>query len=122
MGATKKMTVMKLRDPHTGNICKSPEENGQVLKKHFEALYAKESKFDLSVLNDMRQREIHPNMDSVPTAEEVSRHCLRAKSGRAPGDSLFPTELAVLNFDTAVMDTPRIVNSAIRAQLVSQIK
>ena len=36
--------------------------------------------------------------------------------------SLFPTELAVLNIDTAVMDTPRIVNSAIRVQLVSQIK
>ena len=36
--------------------------------------------------------------------------------------SLISTELAVLNIDTAVMDTPRIVNSAIRVQLVSQIK
>ena len=92
MGDVTKMTVMSLKDPETGKPCKSPEENGEVLKKHFQKLYAKESSFDFKVIDEMRQREERPAMDRVPTDEEVKRHCLRAKSGKAPGDNSIPAE------------------------------
>ena len=69
-----------------GTLCKTPEENAEVFKNHFQKLYGRQPAFDASVLEHLQQHNIVPNCDHTPDDEEITKATRRLKD-RGPGDS-----------------------------------
>ena len=69
-----------------GTLCKTPEENAEVFKNHFQELYGRQPAFDASVLEHLQQHNIVPNCDHTPDDEEITKATRRLKD-RGPGDS-----------------------------------
>ena len=69
-----------------GTLCKTPEENAEVFKTHFEQLYGKQPVFDPSVLDHLDQHPTFPNCEHPPSDEEITKATRHLKD-RGPGDS-----------------------------------
>ena len=64
----------------------TPEENATVFAEHFEQLYGHEATYDPSVIDLLQQRPVMPDLNHVPTDDEI-RNAMRRLNNSAPGDS-----------------------------------
>ena len=67
-------------------ICNTPEENAEVFQSHFQTLFDRETTYDLSVLEEVRQYQIQQHCDYRPTDEEIRAATCKLKDN-APGES-----------------------------------
>ena len=75
--------TMKKED---GTPCKTPQENAEVFKTHFEKLYGRAPTYDASVLELLRQHVVIQGCDSLPKKEQI-RSAIHKLKNKAPGDS-----------------------------------
>ena len=73
-------------DERYGGKCKTPEENAEVFRCHFEKLYGREPSFDRAVIDNLEQQPITQGHDHLPTDDEI-RKAVRKLKNKAPGDS-----------------------------------
>ena len=73
---------MKKKD---GSLCKTPEENAEVFREHFEKLYGRKPEYDPTVLDDLPQHPVS-DCDEAPTNEEISKAVQKLKNS-GPGES-----------------------------------
>ena len=69
-----------------GTRCKTPAENAEVFRDHFEKLFGRQPEYDESVLELIEQHPSVDNCDHPPTAEEI-KAALRKLKNKAPGES-----------------------------------
>eukprot|EP00966_Prymnesium_polylepis_P191242 4432400-Prymnesium_polylepis.1 len=69
-----------------GSRATTPEENAAVFAEHFEKLYGHTATFDPSVIDLLQQRDVTPDLDHLPTDEEIRRAVGRLHD-TAPGES-----------------------------------
>ena len=53
------------------SVCKTPKENAQVFKEHFEKLFSRSTNYDESVLEMLYQLTPAEDLDHPPTDEEI---------------------------------------------------
>jgi hypothetical protein len=85
--ASRVVKVVKLRDPETGNLCESPEDNGRVFRDHFTKVFNKDSRLTEEALNLIQQREVMEWLDCTPSVEEMEASLKKMSSGKAAGDN-----------------------------------
>ena len=69
-----------------GTQCKTPAENAEVFRDHFEKLFGRQPEYDESVFELIEQHPNVANCDHAPTAEEI-KTALRKLKNKAPGES-----------------------------------
>ena len=69
-----------------GTPCKTPQENAEVFKMHFEKLYGRAATYDPSVLDLLQQHTVVQGCDSLPTKTQIKSAMQKLKN-KAPGDS-----------------------------------
>ena len=70
----------------------SPEENATVFAAHFEKLYGTEQPLDPSVIDNLRQRQVYPDLDGPPNDLEI-RTALSKLNDSGPGVSGLPARV-----------------------------
>ena len=80
--------AMKKED---GSVCKTPEENAEVFRAHFEKLYGRTPEFDLSILNSLHQHPLAQDSHQMPNVTEI-REAVQNLKNRAPGESGIPPQ------------------------------
>lgn len=70
-----------------GNPCKTPEQQQQRWRRHFDKLLNTQSLFDPAFLENVRQRPLKQEMDEPPSREEIEDAISKLKSGKASGSS-----------------------------------
>ena len=69
-----------------GTLCRTPEQNADVFREHFQTLYNRQPVFDASVLHLIPQQEVYDGYDHAPTSEEIRKATWKLKE-KGPGDS-----------------------------------
>ena len=69
-----------------GSLCKTPEENAEVFRVHFEKLFSKTPSYDPTVLEDLPQKPVVEDCDAPPTDEEIAKAVKQLKNS-GPGES-----------------------------------
>ena len=69
-----------------GSACKSPKENAEVFRSHFQELFSREPTFDETVLELLDQLPVAEGLDGVPTDEEIE-DAIDQLRNTAPGES-----------------------------------
>ena len=75
--------MMKKAD---GSTCKTPGDNAEVFRSHFEQLYGRAPVYDETVLEMLAQHPTVLNCDHPPTSDEICQATLKLKN-KAPGQS-----------------------------------
>ena len=92
-----------------GTLCKSPEENANVFRDHFQQLYGRTPVFDASVLNSLDRKETVIGIDHRPDDGEI-RKAIRNLKERAPGDSgITPQIWKALSENESTFDIVRTI-------------
>ena len=68
------------------SVCKTPEENAEVFKEHFEKLFSRLPNYDVSVLEMLDQLTPAEDLDHPPTDEEIHL-AIKNLRNTGPGDS-----------------------------------
>lgn len=76
----------KMMQKDDGSKCKTPEENAEVFRCHFEKLYGRQPSFDRAVIDNLEQQPIVQECDHLPTDDEI-RKAVRKMKNKAPGVS-----------------------------------
>ena len=61
--------------------------------EHFQGVLNQDSDFDMSVLDDFTPYAIDPDLDNIPTLEEVLESIKQLSTGKAPGADGIPAEI-----------------------------
>ena len=85
LAKTKQSSFKQMKRSET-TICNAPEENAEVFQSHFQTLFDRETIYDLSVLEEVRQYQILQHCDYRPTDEEIRAATCKLKDN-APGES-----------------------------------
>ena len=75
-----------------GSLATSPEEKATVFADHFEGLYQHPPSFDPAVIELVRQRDVMPGLDGLPTDAEINSAMGQLRN-TAPGPSGLPAAL-----------------------------
>ena len=78
-------SVKRMKKPD-GTVCRSPEENADVFKAHFEELFGRLPVCDVSVLDLLEQLPVRDGLDHPPTDKEFEKAVSQLRN-TAPGDS-----------------------------------
>ena len=70
MAKTRPTNVKNMKRPDK-SVCKTPEENAEVFKEHFEKLFSRSPNYDVSVLEMLDQLTPAEDLDHPPTDEEI---------------------------------------------------
>ena len=73
-------TNLKKRDK---TLCKSPQENAQTFKEHFENIYQKQLPYDVTVLDDIPNSPIFTNAAAIPSPNETKEAIKKLNSSAA---------------------------------------
>jgi hypothetical protein len=63
--------------------------------EHFEEVLNQDSRFDMSLLDELPQYEVNCRLDDIPTLEEVQKSFKQISSGKAPGEDGIPPEIYI---------------------------
>ena len=91
LGPTTRPVQPKMRKVD-GTRASTPEENAAVFASHFEKLYGRAPSYDPSVLDLLPQHSTVPDLDHIPTDDEI-RRAVRRLNNTAPGESGVPAQL-----------------------------
>ena len=95
MGATRQPVPAKMRKPD-GSLATSPDENAEVFRVHFKALFGRaptdEPNYDPSIIDALRQRLVVEESGALPTDVEI-RRALGKLRNSGPGDSGLPARV-----------------------------
>ena len=69
-----------------GTTCKSPDENAEVFRKHFQEVYNRQPTYNPTILNMLNQKQTVEGCEHTPTDEEICA-AVRKLKNKAPGDS-----------------------------------
>ena len=61
--------------------------------EHFQGVLNQDSEFDMSVLDELPQYNVDPELDILPTLEEVQKAIKQLSTGKAPGSDGIPPEI-----------------------------
>ena len=79
-----KPTVMRLRLPN-GDLATTDAENASVMGPHLAKVYQAHRPVDFSVLQDLPQRPMMPELDTHITWAELKRAVMKLANGKSPG-------------------------------------
>jgi hypothetical protein len=89
---------MKMRRTN-GDIATNDSENADVMEKHFTKVFNNQRPIDISVLDDLKQREMITDLGLPPTDEEFAAALRKLANGKSPGESgITPEALKNLNY------------------------
>eukprot|EP00978_Attheya_sp_CCMP212_P046725 scaffold407965_cov39-Attheya_sp.AAC.2 len=77
---------MKMRKEDS-ELVRSNSENADVMAGHFEKVFNNHRPFDLSVLNELEQREIISSLRDPPSDTEFGAALRKITNGKSPGES-----------------------------------
>jgi hypothetical protein len=70
-----------------GELAKSDSDNADVMSKHFEKVFNNHRPIDLTVLDEIDQRETIESLGDPPTTIEIEAALRKIPNGKAPGES-----------------------------------
>ena len=85
LSKTRPSAVHQMKKPD-GSNCKTPAENAEVFREHFESLYGRVPEFDPSVIDSLHQHAVAQACDHQPSDDEI-RSATRRLHDKGPGDS-----------------------------------
>eukprot|EP00978_Attheya_sp_CCMP212_P021094 scaffold61228_cov46-Attheya_sp.AAC.2 len=87
-GHHKAQSDLKMRKPN-GEIATSDAENADVMSTHFKFFFNNDHReiVDLTVIDEIKQREVKRELDDPPTIKEVKLALRKAANGKSPGES-----------------------------------
>ena len=85
MAKTRPTNVKNMKRPDK-SVCKTPEENAEVFKEHFEKLFSRLPNYDVSVLEMLDQLTPVEDLDHPPTDEEIHL-AIKNLRNTGPGES-----------------------------------
>ena len=88
---------IKMRKPN-GDIATNDRENADVMAEHFKKVFNNHRPIDISVLDELEQREIISELGLPPTNEEFAAALRKIANGKSPGESGITPE-ALKNLD-----------------------
>ena len=88
---------VKMRKPN-GDIATNDRENADVMAEHFKKVFNNHRPIDISVLDELEQREIISELGLPPTNEEFAAALRKIANGKSPGESGITPE-ALKNLD-----------------------
>ena len=75
-----------------GTPCITGQENGEVVKNHFQKVYNINPSVDFSAINSLVQRPLKPELDNTFTDEEFRKALHAASKDKAAGDCQVPAK------------------------------
>ena len=85
MAKTRPATVQCMKRPDK-SVCKTPEENAEVFREHFDQLFCRQPEYDVTVLELLDQLPTVEDVDHAPTDEEI-RDAVHLLRNSGPGES-----------------------------------
>ena len=86
-------SVPRITKDENGEVCKTPAECQNRWKRHFESVLNIESSFDMNVIEAVKQRPLHMELELPPSEEEVQKAFGALKCGKASGKNGLTPEL-----------------------------